>query len=73
MAEKLDPLDVWTPKFADGEGVWKHGAGYSGPGKVECSWRGADGHVRYVVEHRIAEGEGQFYHIYGEGQLTRLP
>lgn len=70
---KPEPLDVWTPKFADGEKVWKHGAAYDGPGEVACSWRGKDGHVRYVVEHQIAGGEGWFYHVYGESQLTRLP
>lgn len=70
--EKPEPLDVWTPKFEDSCSVQKHGAGYSGPGIVACSWRGQDGHIRYVVEHQIAGGKGWFYHIYGEGQLTRI-
>jgi len=70
---KPEPLDVFVPKFAEGEEVWKHGAGYSGPGVVVVSWRGRDGHVRYVVAHQIADGEGEFFHIYGESQLTRLP
>jgi hypothetical protein len=70
---KPEPLDVFVPKFNEGEKVWKHGAGYSGPGEVAVSWRGKDGHVRYVVEHQIEGGEGWFFHVYGESQLTRLP
>lgn len=60
-------------KFLTGDKVWKHGAGYSGPGEVVIGFLGQDGHVRYVVSHRIAEGEGEFFHIYGEGQLTKVP
>lgn len=68
----VEPLDVFVPKFEEGCKVWKHGAGYEGPGKVELSWRGRDGHVRYVVAHTIAGGHGVFYHVYGESQLTRI-
>lgn len=70
---KLEPLDVWVPKFEDGTEVYKQGAGYSGPGTVACSWRAKDGHIRYVVAHFIKDGEGEFFHIYGEGQLVRMP
>ena len=56
-----------------GDEVWKHGAGYSGPGEVVVAFNGKDGHRRFVVSHQIAGGDGEFFHIYGEGQLTLVP
>lgn len=58
--------------FPVGSKVWKRGAGYSGPGEVVAAFTGRDGHYRYVVAHTIEAGSGDFYHIYGAGQLTRI-
>jgi len=60
-------------KFTTGDRVLKQGSGYSGPGEVVVSFLGADDHPRYVIAHKIQGGRGEFYHIYGEGQLARLP
>lgn len=60
-------------KFSIGDHVWKHGAGYQGPGTVITAFIGRDEHTRYVVAHQIEGGKGEFYHIYGEGQLTLIP
>jgi hypothetical protein len=62
---------VTTPKFDEGDPVRKTGSGYSGPGTVFAVFPGDDGHWRYVVGHRIENGLGTFYHIYGEAQLQR--
>jgi hypothetical protein len=60
-----------TPKFEEGDPIRKSGAGYSGPGMVMAAFMGIDGHWRYVVGHRIENGLGVFYHIYGEAQLQK--
>jgi hypothetical protein len=57
-------------KFRAGDSVYKSGAGYAGPGEVVVAFLGKDGHPRYVVAHRIEGGRGEFYHIYGEAQLS---
>jgi hypothetical protein len=57
-------------KFGTGDRVYKHGAGYSGPGEVVTGFLGGDGHPRYVVGHRISDGRGEFFHIYSEAQLS---
>jgi len=59
-----------NPKFRTGEFVTKTGTGYSGPGIVVTVFEGLDHHWRYVVMHRIDGGQGEFYHIYREGQLA---
>lgn len=59
--------------YKTGDPVYKSGAGYSGPGVVRTCFLGADWHWRIVVEHTIAGGQGQFYHIYGYGQLRANP
>lgn len=59
--------------YAPGCTVWKSGAGYCGPGKVMCCFLGDDWHWRVVVAHQIAGGQGQFFHIYGWGQLRPNP
>lgn len=68
MIEPMQPA-----RFNAGDTVYKTGAGYSGPGMVMASFRGVDGHWRYVVSHVIEGGDGTFYHIYGEGQLSKHP
>lgn len=60
-------------RFEAGATVYKTGAGYSGPGVVMIAFVGFDNHWRYVVAHTIGGGRGQFYHIYGQGQLTARP
>lgn len=59
--------------FEDGAPVYKTGSGYSGPGRVATCFLGRDWHWRVVVEHRIEGGQGEFYHIYGWGQLRVNP
>ena len=58
--------------FAPGDRVKKTGSGYSGPGYVFISFLGEDQHWRHVVGHRIEDGVGTFYHVYGSAQLSRL-
>lgn len=55
--------------------VWKEGgqAGYAGPGRVVAVFKNWTGARRYVVAHRIADGVGEFYHIYSDRELTAQP
>src|SRR5208337_1042696 len=52
--------------------VIKRGTGYSGPGTVRGFAVAADGSVRAVVGHTIADGEGEFFHIYAPSQLETI-
>lgn len=56
-------------KFESGDVVYKHGTGYSGPGKVFGTFVAADGNWRYIIGHKIEGGQGWFYHIYGASQF----
>ena len=55
--------------------VWKEGgqAGYAGPGRVVAVFKNWTGARRYVVAHRIADGVGEFYHIYSDRELNSQP
>lgn len=60
-----------TLRFALHDRVYKRGAGYEGPGAVVAVFKTWMGDWRYVVEHRIAEGRGFFYHIYSAKELEK--
>jgi len=66
-----DEVDLYgqPSRFKRGDAVYKSGAGYSGPGKCFGAILGEDLHWRYIVGHRISDGQGRFYHVYGAGQL----
>lgn len=49
--------------------VAKTAKGYSGPGEVVVEFRTKAGEPRFVVAHQIAEGEGEFFHIYSEREI----
>lgn len=55
-----------------GDPVWKSGTehGYEGPGVVVAEFKNWMGQPRYVVSHKIENGRGLLYHIYGRRQLT---
>ena len=52
--------------------VWKQGGtgSYEGPGRIKAIFKNWMGQNRYVIEHKIEEGRGYFYHIYSEKELT---
>ena len=52
--------------------VIKRGTGYSGPGMVRGFAVAADGSFRAIVAHTIADGEGEFFHIYAPSQLETI-
>lgn len=68
-------LDLYSmpAKFEIGETVYKHGIGYSGPGRVFGVFLGEDKLFRYVIGHQIAGGQGWFYHIYDAKQFENYP
>ena len=51
--------------------VWRQGgaAGYEGPGRIKAIFKNWMGQNRFVVEHKIEDGRGFFYHIYSEKEL----
>jgi hypothetical protein len=61
------------PKFQIGDAVFKWTGDYTGPGIVRGVCVFPNGKVRYLVGHKIEGGEGEFLHIYAEGNLRRHP
>jgi hypothetical protein len=54
-----------APKiFPIGSRVRKLGGSYGGPGIVRGHATIETGEVRYLVGHRIADGYGEFLHVY---------
>jgi hypothetical protein len=62
-----------TVRFGLGDGVYKRGQGYEGPGVIEAVFKTWMGDYRYVVSHRLAGGRGYLYHIYSAKQLEKDP
>lgn len=59
--------------LAIGDPVEKIGGRYGGPGRiVGKSYAFEDGHVLYLVAHRIAGGFGEFVHVYPASNLKRI-
>lgn len=52
-----------------GQAVFKTGTGYTGPGFVRGHILTDTGELRIVVGHRIAGGDGEFFHVYIPKQL----
>jgi hypothetical protein len=57
------------PKFQIGDQVFKWTGDYTGPGTVRGISTLPSGKVRYLVGHRVEGGEGEFLHVYSEGNL----
>lgn len=57
------------PKFEIGQTVFKHTGDYTGPGVVRGISTLANGKLRYLVGHRIEGGDGEFLHVYAQGNL----
>lgn len=62
---------VSIAKYCTDDKVWKKGAGYQGPGKVEAVVL-VDGDFVYIVSHKIEGGEGKLLHLYRDAQLEPL-
>jgi hypothetical protein len=56
-------------KFEIGQHVYKWTGDYRGPGIVRGIAGLDNGKLRYLVGHAIAGGEGEFLHVYAEGNL----
>jgi hypothetical protein len=59
-------------KFKVGDFVYKHTGEYGGPGIVRAVVVLPGGRLRYLVGHMIADGYGEFLHIYSQGNLRPL-
>lgn len=59
-------------KFQIGETVFKWTGDYTGPGVVRGASRLPNGKLRYLVGHKIEGGEGEFLHVYAEGNLRSI-
>lgn len=59
------------PKFHEGERVFKTTGDYTGPGFVRGITTLPNGKTRYLVGHKVEGGEGEFLHVYAEGNLRR--
>jgi len=59
-------------KFQIGDRVYKWTGDYGGPGTVRGIAKLNNGKVRYLVGHKIEGGEGEFLHVYAEGNLREL-
>lgn len=60
-------------RFAIGDIVEKVGGRYGGPGRIAgIADEFADGHVLYLVAHKIAGGFGEFTHVYPATNLKLL-
>ena len=57
------------PQFKIGDAVFKHTGDYTGPGIVRGVTVLPGGKLRYLVGHVIEGGEGEFLHIYNQGNL----
>lgn len=61
-----------APKFKVGQFVYKERGNYGGPGIVRGTIVMSGGSLRYIVGHMIADGYGEFLHIYSQGDLRPL-
>ncbi len=62
-----------TPaKFHVGDTVFKWTGDYTGPGIVRGVSQNGKGQWRYIVGHTVAGGQGEFLHIYSEGNLRAV-
>lgn len=60
-------------KFSTGDRVEKLGGRYGGPGRIAgIASEFDDGHVLYLVAHRIEGGFGEFCHVYATANLRLL-
>lgn len=73
LAERILNREWYFPngKFKVNDHVWKEGKAYSGPGVVKAICH-IDGKPRYIVAHKIEDGEGELLHIYSEDQLYHV-
>lgn len=60
------------PKFQIGDAVFKWTGDYTGPGIVRGISILGNGKLRYLVGHRIEGGDGEFLHVYAEGNLRPI-
>jgi hypothetical protein len=70
-------MTVIDPKFARakfqmGDVVYKWTGDYTGPGVVRGLSLNAKGQIRYLVGHQVQGGNGEFLHVYAEGNLREM-
>ena len=57
------------PKYQINDHVFKWTGDYTGPGIVRGIAMLPNGKVRYLVGHKIEGGDGEFLHVFAEGNL----